>query len=409
MSNRKSRKASPESDSHSGLSRTAGGAAAATAAAAAGAAATAALIASLAARRVVVPQHSPEEDLRIFGFDPGSEGARDPSVRLARTADSELGGIPGEYSLWFSGGDGHAVVGEILDEDEESVTRRVIRVGFGDLSQARKGRINGWLWLSPADAGLASTPVIVNGPVGPNPGWFIPAEQDTDLWAIHIHGRGSRRAETLRSVLSVRERGLSSLVVSYRNDGEAARSADGRYALGDTEWRDVDAAIGYALDHGARRVILVGWSMGGAMALQAAARSEYRESIAGLVLDSPVVDWTDALHYQGEASGLVYPLRRLVLKLVGSRAGRYVTGQDKPIEFDRLDWLEHAGDLTVPVLLLHSDDDGYVPSGPSRELAAQRPDLVTLVAFSGARHCKLWNYDRAKWESALDAWLPGIE
>ncbi|WP_457826784.1 alpha/beta hydrolase family protein, partial [Staphylococcus aureus] len=64
------------------------------------------------------------------------------------------------------------------------------------------------------------------------------------------------------------ELGITSLLVSYRNDGEAPRSRTGTYALGATEWRDVDAAIGYARRQGARRVLLMGWSMGGAIVLQ---------------------------------------------------------------------------------------------------------------------------------------------
>jgi hypothetical protein len=57
------------------------------------------------------------------------------------------------------------------------------------------------------------------------------------------------------------------------------------------------------------------------------------------------------------------------------------------------------------VLLLHSDDDGFVPSTASRALAAARPDIVTFVPFEVARHTKLWNYDRTRWEDAIRNWL----
>ena len=64
------------------------------------------------------------------------------------------------------------------------------------------------------------------------------------------------RQETLRAVPVFRDAGYTTLLVSYRNDGDAPRSDDHRYALGDTEWLDVEAAMRYALDHGARNIVL---------------------------------------------------------------------------------------------------------------------------------------------------------
>ncbi|MCU1507048.1 MAG: alpha/beta fold hydrolase, partial [Microbacteriaceae bacterium] len=34
-----------------------------------------------------------------------------------------------------------------------------------------------------------------------------------------------------------------------------------------------------------------------------------------------------------------------------------------------------------------------------------RPDIVTLEAFTVARHTKLWNYDPDRWNRAIDGWL----
>ena len=64
-----------------------------------------------------------------------------------------------------------------------------------------------------------------------------------------------------------------------------------------------------------------------------------------------------------------------------------------------------AAELDVPILLLHSDDDGFVPSDASHALARRPPDLVTMPAFTGARHTKLWNYDQSRWTDAITDWL----
>ena len=97
---------------------------------------------------------------------------------------------------------------------------------------------------------------------------------------------------------------MHSLLVSYRNDGEAPESKDGRYGLGDTEWQDVAAAMRFAREHGATEIVLMGWSMGGAIAMQAALRAEDRGLLSGIVLESPAVDWSDILHFQGTGYGL---------------------------------------------------------------------------------------------------------
>jgi pimeloyl-ACP methyl ester carboxylesterase len=75
------------------------------------------------------------------------------------------------------------------------------------------------------------------------------------------------------------------------------------------------------------------------------------------------------------------------------------------VDLARLDLVARSGELSVPVLVMHSDDDGYVPAAASRELAARRPDLVTYVPFAPARHTKLWNYDPDKWNGAIRSWL----
>jgi len=214
-----------------------------------------------------------------------------------------------------------------------------------------------------------------------------------------------RREETLRSIPVFREEGYNSLLVSYRNDGDAPATADNRYSLGDTEWHDVEAAMRYAVDHGATRVVLMGWSMGGATVLQAVTRSSLSDLVVGVVLESPVVDWITALHYQGMAYKLPRVVRLTILDLLSSRWSRFLTGQAAPIDLRRLDFVARARELSKPVLLLHSDDDGFVPSTASRALAVARPDIVTFVEFTTARHTKLWNYDADRWNGAITRWL----
>jgi uncharacterized protein len=363
------------------------------------------VVTAVMARTIVTPPRKYGEDIRILDADFPGVDLPATSVTLNRTPDSVL---PGEYSLWFSGDTGHARLGPVLSTTSSSVTRRVLGVDFGDLAAARKGRLSGWVHLGPWGLGLPYEDVAVPTPLGDAPAWFVPAPLPSTRWVIQVHGRAVRRQEGLRVVPVFRNAGYHSLLISYRNDGDAPADPSGRYGLGDTEWEDLDAAIRYAVERGAESVVLMGWSMGGAIALQTALRSRHADVVAGLVLESPVIDWADVLAFQGAARRLPPRLARWAMRLMGVRWGGRITGLGAAIDFPRLDLVARAGELALPILLLHSDDDGYVPITGSRELAALRPDIVTFVPYAHARHTKLWNYDPDRVERSITDWLPGL-
>jgi pimeloyl-ACP methyl ester carboxylesterase len=355
------------------------------------------VMAGVMARRIVTPPTKREEEVRILAVDLVSG-----VISLRADADSVL---PGEYSLWFEGDTGHARLGEVISRTATTVTRVIIRVDFGDLLTASRGRLSGWVYLGPWDLGFPYQDVHVQTPLGPAPGWLVPAAEATDRWVIQVHGRAVRRQEGLRGVPVFRRAGYTTLLVSYRNDGDAPGSTDNRYGLGDTEWEDVDAAVAFAMERGATSVILMGWSMGGAISLQTATRSRHPGVIRGVVLDSPVIDWADVVAFQGALLKLPAPIASGAVQLLGHGWARAVTGQFAPIDFARLDFVARAAELDFPVLLMHSDDDGYVPATGSRALAESRPDIVTFAPFAEARHTKLWNYDPERWNGAITEWI----
>lgn len=100
------------------------------------------------------------------------------------------------------------------------------------------------------------------------------------------------------------ESALTSLVVTYRNDGEGPTVGTGRSELGAAEADDVRMAVNYAPKNGARSVILFGWLMGAAIALQLASEAKIRGIVAGLVLGSPILDWLSTNEANCARSGL---------------------------------------------------------------------------------------------------------
>ncbi len=351
------------------------------------------------ARRVVTPGKR-ATDTEILSVDTGAQ-----TIELTRTPDTEL---PGRYGLFTTGTLGYVKLGAVLSADSTRVRRKLLTQVDPGARIDRAAAFSGWYFSSPRELHLPWESVLIGTPNGACPAWLFPAPaaaEASGTWVIQIHGRGVTRAECLRAVPVFHALGMANLVVSYRNDGEAPRSKGGSYALGASEWRDVDAAISYALRHGAERVLLMGWSMGGALALQAAVSSAHREAIVGLVLDSPVVDWRTVLRYQAKGMGVRAPFPALAMDLLSSPVTARFGGAEEAIPFDRLDMVARADELTVPVLILHSDDDGFVPADASHALADARPDIVTMPVFAGARHTKLWNYDQTGWTTAITEWV----
>ncbi|MGF6823379.1 pimeloyl-ACP methyl ester carboxylesterase [Microbacterium sp. ZKA21] len=351
------------------------------------------------ARRVVTPEKR-GMDTEILAVDTGAQ-----TIELTRTLDTEL---PGRYGLFTTGTHGYVKLGAVLSADGASVRRKLLTQIDPGARIDRAAGFSGWYYSSPRELHLRWENVLIGSPSGPCPAWLFPAAPDapaSDLWVIQIHGRGGNRAECLRAVPIFHSLGMANLVVSYRNDGEAPRTKGGAYALGASEWRDVDSAIAYALRHGARRVLLMGWSMGGAIALQTVVSSGHRSAVVGLVLESPVIDWRSVLRFQAREQGVRDPLPELAMTVLSSPVTARWGGADEAISFDRLDMLARAEELDIPILILHSDDDGFVPADASHALAEARPDIVTMPHFTGARHTKLWNYDQTGWTGAITEWV----
>jgi pimeloyl-ACP methyl ester carboxylesterase len=246
--------------------------------------------------------------------------------------------------------------------------------------------------------GLEFSDVVVPGELGPLPAWQV-GPSSGGAWAIAVHGRGADRNEALRVLPALHAADVTTLVLSYRNDVDAPASRDRIYHLGDTEWRDVAAAIRYAADRGATAIVLYGWSMGGAIVLTTLRRAPEAHLVVGVVLDSPVIDWTATLHMHGRQRNMPRPLTWTALRLVEQRIN---------VRLAVLDQRRYNDDLRVPVLTFIDADDNFVAPVPTRQWAAARPDLVTLIETRGGGHARSWNVDPTRYESEINAFVKRV-
>ncbi|MDN5688602.1 MAG: alpha/beta fold hydrolase [Brachybacterium sp.] len=333
-------------------------------------------------------------------------------VHLEATRESARDGY---LALRQSGGTVHVRLGPVRSRPTPTtVARPLLAADTAEPLQVAKASVNGFFWAgTPATAhGLETEEVEVDSPVGPMPAWRVRPDEargsaagQADTWAILIHGHGSMRGEALRVIPLLHRLGLTSLTITYRNDTGAPDSADRMYHLGADEWEDTEAAIEFALAHGARRVVLMGWSMGGGIALRASVRTAHRDRVVAVVLDSPAVDWQDILIYHATALRAPRPMRTLGMWMMTSPVGARMVQLHEALALDEMTPEHYADHLIHPTQLFHALDDATVPPGPSRRLAALRPDVVEFVPFEGASHTREWNRDPARYERHLADFL----
>ncbi|WP_326599715.1 alpha/beta hydrolase [Streptomyces sp. NBC_01803] len=329
------------------------------------------------------------ERLAVHATGPGR-------VTLTRSVGSRR---PGTYGLTARGR--HAVVGPVLDDvfgGPDTVVRKLERVVGGDLAPGTTVELTPQIHTGdPRTAlGIPFTDVSVPGESGPLPAWFVPGPRTT--WVIALHGLGATREHPLNLLPFLREQRFPVLIPVYRGDPGAPRSRDRVNRLGADEWRDAEAAVRYAVRYGAERVVLYGWSAGGAMALRAAVRSPLHAQVAGLVLDSPVLE--PAATFRSLAADHGVPARLLPFALGAANGGFGLDTDERPPGHPT----GHGG-APLPVMIFHGPDDSVAPWRASRELAAEHPESVTLHTVPNAGHAAMWNADPAAYEERLRRFL----
>ncbi len=314
-------------------------------------------------------------------------------IKLPRTDVTERPGIWG-----VTNDDGaYGQMAAVISKDAESIER-----SFRTLS----GRFIAGDMVSFDDYAVGSNPmeafaidygeVRIPGMLGVNPAWLIPGERDT--WVILIHGEGlDERAQALRILPVIEDAGFPALIITYRNDS-AAPDDGGYYRWGLTEWQDVEAAMTYASNpsHGAENFILLGYGMGGDIAMMTLHNSDYTSDILGVAMDSPVFDLgavVDKIAAERNIPGVVDGAAKTVARV---RFG---------LEWSELNQMDRIDQFDVPMLLIQGTDDPVAPVETADAFADALPNLVTYERFDGAGRTEAWNIDAERYNAAVSEFL----
>ncbi len=333
---------------------------------------------------VVVPDHSSQDaDATVKGLRPGQ-------VVLTRSTDSLR---PGIYGLEWRGG--HAIVEGVVGSDAHTVTR-TLRAVTGNLGVGTKVALESAVYAgNPQQAlGMRFANVSVPDELGPMPAWLVPGR--TQTWALLVHGINGNRDNNLRIVPTLHRAGLPTMLITYREDVGAPRSPDGFHHMGLTEWRDLEAAARYALAHGAQHLILIGYSMGGAIVTQFMERSPLARDVTGMVLDAPALSWKTILSFNAKEMGFPSFAVTPVEWAIGLRIDA---------NWEQLDALKHTASFHLPTLLFHGMEDKTVPISLSDEFAKKLPGWVTYYRAPHAGHVESWNVNSGLYDRRLAAFL----
>jgi alpha/beta superfamily hydrolase len=314
---------------------------------------------------------------------------------------------PGDYALVWDGG--FARIGDVEGTDSVGVRRPFTPVDGTPPMSPDEVDLDAWYYpTDPSDAGLDFTDVLFQSPVGDLNAWYVPAsDAPVETWAIHTHGWRVDEREAIRALSTFKAAGMDSLVIEYRNDVDAPSDPSGLYRFGRTEWRDVEGAVRYAMDHGATRIVLVGYSTGGAADMAFLEQSELAGLVVGVVFDSPNLDFGRVVKGEAQDTSLI---PGLPLKVPNSltAVAMFITDMRFDVGWDEINYLSRTEALTVPTLVFHGDVDGTVPLSVSQDLAANHPELVTLIVVPGADHVRSWNVDVDRYESSLETFLSSL-
>lgn len=296
-------------------------------------------------------------------------------------------------------GGGYLQAGTVETLDGDVAIREVTQV-FGALPAAGEAvRVEYEYYPQDPKVGLGLdfTEVDIETPLGPSPAWFVPGDGQT--WAIYSHGRGATREEGLRMTKVAHEAGLPTLLVTFRDD-LVGQPEDGISNFGLTEWPDLEAAVRYALDNGARDVVLLASSTGGAISMAFLENSDLAGSVVGMAFDAPVTSFAQTVDFGAAELGVPGFLVAL---------GKWLGERRVTIDFTETDYVARVDDLDVPTLIIHGTEDSTNPIEASEEFAENAPaGVVVIEEFEGAEHVWNWNTDPERYERVLDEHLRAV-
>jgi len=202
--------------------------------------------------------------------------------------------------------------------------------------------------------------------------WFVPSERDSPNAVVICHGYPADKGDVL-SFADFLHEDFNLFFFDFRAMG---RSGGRITSIGWKETEDFHAAVRYLKSRGMERIGAVGFSMGGAVIIMAE-----DENIDAIVAESAYSNLGDLIHLEYRKFGIfrhpfVYATRLWGILFLG-------------IDPARVSPEEHIGNITAPILLIHSEKDSMIPAEHARALKEANPNaelwMLDAVDHGSAR------------------------
>jgi hypothetical protein len=199
-------------------------------------------------------------------------------------------------------------------------------------------------------------------------GWFFRAGPDAKATVLVLHGNAENISTHVNSVLWLINEGFNVFIFDYRGYGRS----EGKPALHGLH-RDAEAALKklHGLpDVGLDRIIVLGQSLGGSVAVYTVANIAYRQHIKALIIDSAFSSYRRIAREKLGDFSLTWPFQYPLSFLFNNfySAEKWI-GKVSP----------------VPVLILHGERDTIVPTHHAERLfdIANSPKELWLLPAAG--------------------------
>ena len=304
-------------------------------------------------------------------------------------------------------GESLVVAGPATRADDGSQIREVLDViGDAPVPLLRYG-LSRDVWRTPEDAGLEYEDITLTPPGGEEyPAWLIPGKRPA-RWAVLVHGKGAARSEMLRMARPLHDAGYNVIVVTYQGDVGAPASPDGMVTYGRSEWPVVEAAVRYASDAGAKRIVLGGASHGGAVALGFLERGQLAPRVDGVIVDAPAASLGDVIDEAAETRSL--PVVGWSIPESLEDAAKLIVAWRYGVDFGAIDYSSRSGLIVTPLLTFQGAADETVPEAATDRFMQGSGQAGQYEVVQDAGHVLSWNLDPEGYEEAITEFLKTVK
>ena len=207
-------------------------------------------------------------------------------------------------------------------------------------------------------------------------GWYLPAQGKAKGTVLFLHGNAENISTHILSIYWLPGRGYNVFIIDYRGYGRSQGQADVAGALA-----DIEAALQTLIarpDIDPDRIVVLGQSLGGALAISAVAQSQLRSHIKAVVVDSAFSSYGIITREKMADFWLTWPLQWIP----------WLTIDDS---FSPVNTIAKIS--PVPVLIIHNEQDQIIPVHHATRLynAAHEPKERWIQ--SSGRHIEALTYE----------------